>query len=163
MAHPQKIRATHVSQWLRSTGYWRKPWLIMGDHQDVFRASEDLIGNNFCTLSLGHIYRHMETLVTHVSDTIGKGDSLEIQARLVLVPAQARGRHPTLDRLESQGRLLWYDMNSGGKPLPLETVVRLLSAGGVKKIRTLGIIGISKNIQAAVKEFGLDYAPLGTR
>lgn len=165
----KKTAMIDVFQWLKSTGYSKKPWFIFGKGPTFDRHVDfPYLENAYCTVSLNHSCRERPVLVAHMIDAnvLDEIPNLEKQAQLLLMPWQPHFKfkptqktlgklaeeHPTLNLFERQGRLLWYNLVSGATPrsgspvvhisyFSAEAVVRILAMAGVKMIRTLGVDG----------------------
>lgn len=145
-----------------------RPWLILGKGPSFTRLAEfDVSG--YLTLSLNHVVRERRVDVAHIIDfdvVEHCGESLIRNAGVVVMPwhphrknrpsretleTLTRG-HPVLERLDVEGRLLWYNLDSSknhreGAPVvrvryfSAEAALNLLATAGVRRVRSLGIDG----------------------
>lgn len=144
------------------------PWLIFGKGPSFAkRTSYDL--SSFQTISLNHAVREQSVTLAHMIDldvVDGCADVLEANAQFVVMPwiphvknkptsltlLQCVASKPVLQRLDQQGRLLWYNLSTAGEARPgcpvvhtrffsAEAAINLLAMAGVKQIRSLGIDG----------------------
>ena len=158
-----------VTQWWLETGNGDndRSWLILGKGPSFARRNEfDLTG--FKTLGLNHVvcYTPVEVASAIDLDVIAEcGEAIYHNAQVLLMPRYPHvnfqaseqpleaflGDFPILDRLNREGRLVWYNFASG-KPLPsspripmgyfsAEVMVNLLATLGVRSICTLGVDG----------------------
>jgi hypothetical protein len=145
-----------------------EPWLILGKGPSFARRNElDL--SRFRLMSLNHAAREQPVLVAHVIDldvVEACADGIEQNARVLVMPWYPHVRNvvgtrtlvemaagvPVLQRLEREGRLLWYDLSTspirhGSAPVieatyfSAEAALNLLAAAGVGCVRSLGIDG----------------------
>jgi hypothetical protein len=146
----------------------RKPWLVLGKGPSFAKRNQyDLL--SFYTLALNHAVRELRVTVAHMIDynvVDGCGDALITNAQYVLLPwiphinnipgsetlAELAQRNQVLRRLDEQGRLLYYNLSTArGRKLDgpvvrvryfsADAVLNLLSAAGVRKVRSLGVDG----------------------
>jgi hypothetical protein len=146
----------------------RRPWLILGKGPSFTRLAEFDV-SEYLTLSLNHVVRERRVDVAHIIDfdvVEHCGDALIRNAGVVVMPWHphrenrpsietletfSRG-HPILERLDAEGRLLWYNLDStknhrDGAPVvrvryfSAEAALNLLATAGVRRVRSLGIDG----------------------
>jgi Glycosyl transferase family 8 len=145
-----------------------QPWLVLGKGPSFAKRDQfDL--KNFQLLSLNHAVREQPVAVAHMIDfdvVEACGESIDRNATVLVMPwfphlenrpgtknleSLAR-RNSTLNRLNTQGRLLWYnhslarEMRGNSPVIPVrffssEAVLNLLAAAGVRQVRSLGIDG----------------------
>ena len=145
-----------------------QPWLVLGKGPSFAKRDQfDL--KNFQLLSLNHAVREQPVAVAHMIDfdvVEACGESIGRNATVLVMPwfphlenrpgtenleSLAR-RNSTLNRLNTQGRLLWYnhslarEMRGNSPVIPVrffssEAVLNLLAAAGVRQVRSLGIDG----------------------
>jgi hypothetical protein len=154
--------------WFQSTTKAQQPWLILGKGPSFARRKEfDL--SRFHLLSLNHAVREQPVFAAHVIDLDvieSCADIIEQNAQVLIVPwyphvhnevgsqplPELTARLPVLQRLESQNRLLWYDLSTsrlrhGSAPVvettyfSAEAALNLLAAAGVRCVRSLGVDG----------------------
>jgi hypothetical protein len=154
--------------WFHEHASTDEPWLLLGKGPSfALRGQFDLSG--YRTLSLNHAVREQPVQVAHVIDVDvvdACGEALERNAGVLVMPwyphvgnevgARTLAEHlrvvPALQRLEAQGRLLWYDLSTspvryGSGPVieatyfSAEAALNLLAVAGVRRVRTLGIDG----------------------
>ena len=145
-----------------------RPWLILGKGPSFSkRVDYDLA--QFNTLSLNHAFREQPVLLAHMIDldvVDACCDVIDANAKFLVLPwyphvDNSPGQrnlgelveiHPVLNRVDQQGRLLWYNASNapareGTSPVvqvrffSVEAAVNLLAQAGVSKIRSLGIDG----------------------
>jgi len=159
-------------QWFEATGQdTNQPWLILGKGPSFAKRDQfDL--KNFQLLSLNHAVREQPVAVAHMIDydvVEACGESIDRNAGVLVMPwfphfknrpgtdslESLTRRNTLLERLNSQGRLLWYNHSlaeetHGNSPvIPVrffssEAVLNLLVAAGVRQVRSLGIDGGNK-------------------
>lgn len=146
-----------------------RDWLILGKGP-TFAKLEKLDSSRYHLLSLNHVVREKKVRVAHLIDAEvvdHLGDALVQNAEFVVMPWQPHFRHVAtlttleglvkrnraLARLNEEGRLLWYNLRTGGKPNPesshevnvvyfsAEAAIDLLATAGARIIRTLGVDG----------------------
>jgi hypothetical protein len=154
--------------WFETNAQANDPWLILGKGPSFARRNEfDL--SRFRLMSLNHAAREQPVLVAHVIDldvVEACADAIEQNARFLVLPwyphvhnvvgnrtlLEAVPGVPVLQRLEREGRLLWYDLSTspirhGTAPVveatyfSAEAALNLLVAAGVRSVRSLGIDG----------------------
>lgn len=156
-------------EWFEATGQDNsKPWLILGKGPSFAKRNQfDLTG--FQILSLNHAVREQPVAVAHMIDydvVEACGESIAQNAAVLVMPwfphFQNRPgsdhletlcrRNPLLERLNSQGRLLWYnhglarEFRTDSPVISVrffssEAALNLLAAAGVRQVRSLGIDG----------------------
>ena len=161
--------------WFTASGFKpEEPWLVLGKGPSFSKRDQfDL--KPFRTLSINHAVREQPVTVAHIIDADvvdACGDALEKNAGVVVLPwhphvnnaagdrtlEQVAAGSPALQRLDAQGRLLWYNLSTGrsvreGCPVvnvkyfSAEAVLNLLTTAGVRTIRSLGIDGGSSYSQ----------------
>ena len=121
-------------------------------------------------LSLNHVVRELPVDVAHIIDADvvdACGDALVKNAGVVVMPwvphenyhagektlDELAASHPILSRLDTEGRLLWYNLSTArrrrrrGSPVvrvrffSAEAALNLLVAAGAREIRTTGVDG----------------------
>lgn len=145
-----------------------RPWLILGKGPS-FSKRQFFNLAQFYTLSLNHAVREQSVTVAHIIDfdvVEACGDCLETNAQVVVLPWAPHVNNragnktlleltevsPVLRRLNEQHRLLYYNLSTGqshraGSPVvpvryfSAEAALNLLTAAGVKQVRSLGIDG----------------------
>ncbi len=157
------------SEWFKSEeSNSSKPWLVLGKGPSFSRRNEfDL--TRYRLFGLNHVPMAVRVDVCHVVDVevmVQLGDAIYENASFVAVPRYPNWQMkkcakelsqwfediPVLEKLQSENRLLWYDLAgapqylSTEKPViarffSAEAVIGLLATQGVKQIRTLGIDG----------------------
>lgn len=156
-------------EWFKTRGIDpNQPWLILGKGPSFAkRNAHDL--KPYLTMSLNHAVREQPVVVAHMVDLDvidACGESLLNNAQVVVLPwfphvNNRPGRHnlgelartnPLLQRIDDQGRLLWYNHSKARQTNGDSPVVRvrffsavaalnLLALAGVRTIRSLGIDG----------------------
>lgn len=146
-----------------------KPWLILGKGPS-FSKLHEFDTTDYLKLSLNHAVREVKVKLAHIVDfdvAETLGGILDENAEYVVMPWHPHVKCkasrlsleeliqgcPVLLKLDSQGRLLWYNAQTSREPNPSSSVVvglryfsveaalNLLALAGVKKIRTLGVDG----------------------
>lgn len=157
----------HFFDWVKTRSPGR-PWLMLGKGPSFEKRSQyDL--SAFATLSLNHVVREGPVDIAHMIDIeviAPCAEAIEKNAGVLVMPwiphtgnllgqktlEQWVREIPTLQRLDAQGRLLWYDLSTSKQrhgPGPVvraaafsaEAALNLLALAGVKTIRSLGIDG----------------------
>jgi hypothetical protein len=146
----------------------RRPWLILGKGPS-FDRRRDFDLTQFGLLALNHAVREQAVDVAHAIDLDvidGCGEALLRNARRLVMPwiphvknrpgeadlQQLAARHPILQRLQAEERLLWYNLSTAGRAhgdspvVPVqffsaEAALNLLAAAGVRTVRSLGVDG----------------------
>jgi Glycosyl transferase family 8 len=156
-----------LRDWISSTSFEPKPWLLLGKGPSFARRGEfSLEGYNL--MGLNNVVGEQKVEVAHIVDVdvLPKvADALRENARYLLMPrrphvdfrpAERRledhfDAHPVLRELDEQGRLVWYNASTGApvgdsptigvRFFSSEAAMNILGEMGVKKVRTLGIDG----------------------
>jgi hypothetical protein len=155
-------------EWFKQGRDPAQPWLMLGKGPSFDkRHTFDLAP--YATLSLNHVIREGPVDVAHMIDIeviAPCAEAIERHAGVLVMPwvphtgnllgdktLEQWGREmPVLQRLDAQGRLLWYDLSTSKKrhgrgPLvraaafSAEAALNLLALAGVKTVRSLGIDG----------------------
>jgi hypothetical protein len=155
-------------EWFTGTTSPSEPWLILGKGPSyALRSRLDL--GRFHLMSLNHAVREQPVLAAHVIDLDVVQDCAEAidqNAQVLVMPWYPHVRNgvgtralkelarevPILQRLEREGRLLWYDLSTapirhGSAPVveatyfSAEAALNLLALAGVRQVRTLGVDG----------------------
>lgn len=145
-----------------------EPWLVLGKGPSFsLRDRYDL--SPYRKLSINHAVREQPVDVAHIIDAdvvTDCADVLESRAGVVVLPwiphvrnapgertlEELTRENEVLRRLDAQGRLLWYNLGTaktvrdGSPVVPVkyfsaEAVLNLLTAAGVRTVRSLGIDG----------------------
>jgi hypothetical protein len=145
-----------------------QPWLVFGKGPSFVKRNQyDL--SSFKTLSLNHAVREQAVSLAHVIDfdvIQDCGEIIATNAEALVIPwvphvknapgtetlEELVAKTPLLQRLDQQGRLLWYNLsttdrrhgNSSVVPVAwfsIEAVLNLLARAGVRRVRSLGIDG----------------------
>ena len=157
-----------LQEWLRSTRFPDRPWLVLGKGPSFARRDEfDLTAYNL--LALNHVVAEQRVDVAHVIDidvVEACGDALLTNADWVLMPRVPHVQQrpslrrleefveaiPVLRRLDEAGKLVWYNAETSGQVFPgspvvevrwfsAEAALNLLAIMGVRTVRSLGIDG----------------------
>lgn len=156
-----------LSDWIASTRFADRPWLVLGKGPTFARRDEFDLGA-YNLLSLNHVVTEVKVEVAHVLDVDvveACGDALLSNCDWLLMPrvphVQSRASLrpledfveaiPVLRELDRAGRLVWYNAESGmaspGSPVievkwfSSEAALNILAAMGVTRVRSLGIDG----------------------
>lgn len=145
-----------------------QPWLMLGKGPSFNRRGEyDLSG--YASLGLNHVVRETPLTLAHAIDidvVSACADALAANAGALVMPwvphvknlvgtqtlAQWVEQIPVLQRLDAEGRLLWYDLRTakvrrGEHPVvhagafSAETALDLLALAGARTVRSLGVDG----------------------
>lgn len=158
--------------WFKKRTGDARTWLLCGKGPTFDRHVEVAeLDQQYATLGLNHVCRNRKMFMGHIIDAnvLEEVDFLPDRVEYLVMPWQPHFKFaptaktlgdlvkemPVLRELASKGRLLWYNLSTGGLPReksPLvevhyfsaEAAVRLLAMAGVKKLRTLGIDGGNK-------------------
>jgi hypothetical protein len=156
-----------LTRWLQATRFDEKPWLLLGKGPTLsYRHDHDLTRYNL--LGLNHVVAEMKVDIAHIIDVDvaeACADRLYSNARWLLMPATPHVQNrpsfltledfvsavPALRQLDSEGRLVWYNAETGkqdqGSPtisvryFSSEAAIDVLALMGVKVVRSLGIDG----------------------
>ncbi|MFP5441828.1 MAG: glycosyltransferase [Gammaproteobacteria bacterium] len=157
----------HFYDWFSSRQDSR-PWLVAGKGPTFDRRGEfDL--EAYRLLGLNHVARDLPVEVSHAIDIdviIEHGESIARNARYIVLPWRPHvgnqvgnktlreycSEVPLLERLDAEGRVLWYDLSTSPEksdPRPTvdatffsaEAAINLLANAGAKKIRSIGVDG----------------------
>src|SRR3954470_17253122 len=155
-------------QWFAGTAGSSDAWLVLGKGPSyALRDRFDL--SRFHLMSLNHAVREQPVLAAHMIDLDVVRDcseAIERNAQVLVMPwyphvhnavgartlEELAGELPVLQRLRTEGRLLWYDLSTsplryGSAPVieatyfSAEAALNLLAAAGVRCVRSLGIDG----------------------
>ena len=154
--------------WIEQECLLNKTWLILGKGPS-FGLLQQYDVTRFETLSLNHVVRERPVTVAHVIDidvVSDCGDAILTNARVLVMPWYPHvdnrvGKKsledwitqiPVLRQLDTEGRLLWYDLSTskirhGSGPIvkakyfSAEAGLSLLAQSGVACVRSLGVDG----------------------
>jgi hypothetical protein len=167
-----------LREWIRSTSFDAKPWLLLGKGPSFSRRSEFPL-DDYNLIGLNDVVTEQKVELAHIIDidVVEKcADTIRDNSRFLLIPrrphiefrpAERRledyfAEIPVLRELDEQGRLVWYNAASsapiGDSPrigvrfFSSEAAMNILGEMGVKKVRTLGIDGGT--------EYGTEFADL---
>lgn len=156
-----------LTEWLRSTHFPDKPWLLLGKGP-TFSHRDELDLSAYNTMALNHVVSQMKVNVAHVIDVDvieACASTIAANCDFLLMPRVPHVQHwvslrrledfveaiPVLRQLDQAGRLVWYNAETGpaypGSPVievkwfSSEAALNLLAAMGVKTVRSLGIDG----------------------
>jgi hypothetical protein len=146
----------------------KQTWLILGKGPSYAQVNQyDITSHN--VLTLNHVIREQKALLAHMIDfdvPVDCAEAIDQNAGYLVMPwvphihnvpteknlEELISTHPVLNKLNQQGRILWYDFITGGQPkgnypvittdyFSVEAVMNLLGYAGVRKIYSLGIDG----------------------
>lgn len=155
-------------EWSRRLDLNRKPWLMLGKGPTFSQVGGvDLAQYYIC--SLNHVIREVPADLAHIIDVdvvLDCADSIYRNAKVLVMPFYPHVNHrptsksirnflgeiPVLQKLASEGRLVWYNLatskrKEGDSPtvavkcFSAEAVLNLLATVGVKVVRSLGVDG----------------------
>jgi hypothetical protein len=156
-----------LRDWIRSTSFEPRPWLVLGKGPTFSRRDEFPLGD-YNLMGLNDVAGELDVDVAHVIDVdVVKriGDRLSDRCRYLLMPRRPHvewmatertledflDEVPVLRELDSQGRLVWYNARTsapvGDSPvIPVrhfssEAAIDILGEMGVRQVRSLGIDG----------------------
>jgi len=162
-----KRSVLNISEWSGTFNPGKKPWLILGKGP-TFQKIRELDISSYDVCSLNHVVRELPVTLAHIIDldvVTDCADALDRNARFLAMPYRPHVKnkpsektlhefvkeHPLLEKLEKQGRLIWYNLSSSpphadlpvikAKFFSAEAALNLLVACGVKVVRSLGIDG----------------------
>ena len=156
-----------LRNWIESTPFDGKPWLLLGKGPTFSRRDEFPLGD-YNLLGLNNVVGEQRVDVAHIIDVdvVGAvGESLRDNTRFLLMPRRPHvdclagkklleeyfDEYPILRELDSENRLVWYNAATSarvGKSPTIrvhnfssEAAMNILGEMGVKKVRSLGIDG----------------------
>lgn len=159
-----------LRDWIGSTSFDPKPWLLLGKGPTFSRRGE-FPPEDYNLLGLNNVVTEQNVDVAHIIDVdvVEKSaDALRQNCRFLVMARRPHVRFepaerlledyfaelPVLKELDEQGRLVWY--NAATSPpvgnsrsigvtfFSSEAAMNILGEMGVKKVRTLGIDGGTK-------------------
>lgn len=156
-----------LREWFRQASLSSKPWLLLGKGPS-FSFLDRCDRDSYHVLGLNHVVAKTRVDVAHIIDidvVEQCGEALLTNCLYLVMPRVPHencaaghrrleeyvARIPVLKRLDSEGRLVWYNLSTssqiGDSPVisarffSAEAAVAMLGTVGVHKIRTLGIDG----------------------
>jgi hypothetical protein len=156
-----------LRDWIRSTTFDAKPWLLLGKGPTFSRRGEFPL-DDFNLIGLNNVVTEQKVDVAHIIDidVVEKcADALRESSRFLVMARRPHVRFrpgerrledyfdelPVLRKLDEEGRLVWYNAATSppvdGSPeigirfFSSEAAMNILGEMGVKKVRTLGIDG----------------------
>lgn len=159
-----------ITKWAETFDVEAKPWLMLGKGPSFERIS-DVRTEEYYICSLNHVVRELPVTLAHIIDidvVPNCASAIENNAQYLLLPwhphvnctassktlADFVSELPVLARMESQGRLLCYNLYSGRRfePYPdtptvmvryfsAEAALNILAESGATTIRSLGVDG----------------------
>ena len=157
-----------ILHWSASFDLLAKNWLILGKGPS-YSYVKNIKLSDYYTCSLNHVVREHPVDVAHIIDIDVVEDckeAIEKNARFLVVPFFPHVKHkptrksiydfvaemPILQSLQSQRRLVWYNLSTskrtvGSSPVIVakffsaEAAVNILTACGIKIVRSLGVDG----------------------
>ena len=156
-----------LTEWIASTRFADRPWLVLGKGPTFSRRDEFDVGA-YNLMSLNHVVTELKVDVAHVIDVDvveACGDALLRNCDWLVMPRVPHVQHraslrpledfvasiPVLRELDRAGKLVWYNAETGpaypGSPVvevkwfSSEAALNLLARMGVKTVRSLGIDG----------------------
>jgi hypothetical protein len=156
-----------LREWIRSSNFEPKPWLLLGKGPTFSRRGEFPLGD-YNLMGLNDVVTEQKVDVAHIIDidVVEKSaDALRENCRFLVIarrphikfrPIERRLEDyfediPVLRELDEQGRLVWYNARTstpigespqiGVRFFSSEAAMNILGEMGVKKVRTLGIDG----------------------
>ena len=156
-----------ITEWAKTFEPRKQPWLILGKGPTFHKVHDlDLSGFHLC--SLNHVVRELPVTLAHVIDidvVTHCGEAIDRNAQFLAMPFRPHVKNkpsdktlqdfvteqPMLDKLDKQGRLIWYNLSSSApqpgfpvikaKFFSAEAALNLLVACGVGVVRSLGVDG----------------------
>jgi glycosyl transferase family 8 len=159
-----------LRDWIRSTSFDARPWLLLGKGPTFARRHEFPLGD-YNLMGLNNVVAEQKVDVAHIididvvakcADALGSNCSVLLMARrphVHFVPGERRledyfGEYPVIRDLDAQGRLVWYNAATsapvgespqiGVRFFSSEAAMNVLGEMGVTKVRTIGIDGGTK-------------------
>lgn len=156
-----------LRDWIRSTTFDPKPWLMLGKGPTFSRRNEFPL-SDYNLMGLNTVVKEQAVDVAHIIDidVVGaSADALRDNCRFLVIARRPHERFraggkrledyfdelPVLRELDEQGRLVWYDASTsapvgdgpqiGVRFFSSEAAMNILGEMGVNKVRTLGIDG----------------------
>jgi hypothetical protein len=156
-----------LRDWIDSTSFDPKPWLLLGKGPTFSRRDEFPLGD-YNLIGLNNVVVEQQLDVAHIVDidVIEKcADALKANCRYLVMarrphvqftPGQRLledffDQHPILRELDGEGRLVWYNADTsppvgnsrsiGVSFFSSEAAMNILGEMGAKRVRTLGIDG----------------------
>ena len=163
----ENIQLSDIEQWARSFDLSGKSWLLLGKGPSFERIKEVPL-EDYYVCSLNHVVREIPVTVAHFIDIeplLDCQDVLERNARFIVIPfhphvgCKATSKSledfvneiPALGRMARQGRVVWYNLDSGkprgSSPLVYahyfssEAALEVLARSGAKRVLSLGVDG----------------------
>jgi hypothetical protein len=156
-----------LCDWISSTSFDPKPWLLLGKGPTFSRRSEFPLGD-YNLMGLNDVVSEQKVDVAHIIDidVVEKtANALRDNCRFLLIPRRPHLRFrpverrledyftdiPALRELDEQGRLVWYNAATsaplddspqiGVRFFSSEAAMNILGELGATKVRTLGVDG----------------------
>jgi hypothetical protein len=156
-----------LREWIRSTSFEQKPWLMLGKGPTFSRRGEFPLGD-YHLIGLNNVVAEQPLDIAHIVDidVVEKvADSLRGNCRYLVMARRPHVRYragdklleeyfdelPVLRELDGEGRLVWYNADTsppvgdsrsiGISFFSSEAAMNILGEMGVKQVRTLGIDG----------------------
>jgi glycosyl transferase family 8 len=156
-----------LRDWITTTSFERKPWLLLGKGPTFTRRGEFPLGD-YNLMGLNNVVTEQRVDVAHIIDVdvVEKcADALRESCGQLLMARRPHVRFragerlledyfdelPVLRELDEQGRLVWYNADTsppvGNSPsigvsfFSSEAAMNILGEMGAEKVRTLGIDG----------------------
>jgi Glycosyl transferase family 8 len=156
-----------LRQWIASTSFDSKPWLLLGKGPTFSRRGEFPL-SDYNLMGLNTVVKEQPVDVAHIIDidvVHASADALRENCRYLLIARRPHERFragekrledyfdelPVLRELDEQDRLVWYNAATaaslGDSPtigvrfFSSEAAMNILGEMGVKTVRTLGIDG----------------------
>lgn len=163
-----------VLTWKEEFALASKPWILLGKGPSFDKVRE-IDTTPFFTCSLNHVVRELPVTLAHFIDieaVLDCKDVLQAHAQFVVLPfyphVQCKVTRKTLPEfideipelraLAEQGRVLWYNLDSGraqsGAPVvkaghfSAEAALEVLAMCGAKEVRSIGVDGGSRYSEA---------------
>jgi hypothetical protein len=155
-----------LREWIATSRFPRKPWLILGKGPTFERRGEHRLGD-YNLLGLNNVVGEMKVDVAHIIDidVLERcADALAENCRYLLMPRRPHVRVkpgerlleafvaelPALRELDREGRLVWYNARTSA-PIGASPVVRVRSFSSEAAIDILGKMGVLK-----IRSLGID-------
>jgi len=158
-----------LQQWFEQCQGSHRPWLILGKGRS-FHLSKSYDLSGYHTLALNHAVREQGVTAAHLIDFdvfLACEAAIERNAGSLLMPMRPHvknrpgsltlpayiRRHPTLAKLEREGRLVGYHLSTAGEApedggpvitvrfFSAEAALRILAVCGARQVRSLGVDG----------------------
>lgn len=148
-----------LTEWYKAISSDERPWLILGKGPS-FNLRRDFDLTKFRTFGLNHVVREQKLFVSHIIDIDVVNDCAEeilSNAQYLVMPnfphlccettdvslSEFVSTHPVLQQLESEERLVWYNLCTA-PPVGTSPLIKGWFFSGTVAVNMLGTLGASK-------------------